>query len=310
MKENVMRVKKSNGDITKSDEETANEFNRAFQSVYVKENLSEIPDFNIDYNGPKIEDVEVTVGMVDDLLKKTNVHKAMGPDDIHPKLLHECHSELAIPITIIIKESLNTGLIPLLWRSAKLCPIYKKGDKTDPLNYRPVSLTSVVCKICEIIIRNNLVEHLEGNGLISNDQHGFRQKRSTLTNLLVYMENLTKAIDQQIPVDINYLDCRKAFDTVPHKRLLVKLQAYGVRMKIMSWIEEFLRDRQQVVEIRGKKSESLPITSGVPQGSVLGPILFLVFVNDLASSLECPTLLFADDAKMLLKLTPMRTSRL
>lgn len=302
LKENVMRVKKRNDVMTENDEETANEFNRAFQSVYVNEDRQEVPDFDINYNGPLIKDVEVTVGMVKNLLKQTNVHKAMGPDDIHPKLLQECHKELALPIALIIKKSINTGSIPSLWKVAKLCPIYKKGIKTDPLNYRPVSLTCVICKICEIIIRNELVEHLESNNLISNEQHGFRRNRSTLTNLLVYMEHLTKAVDQQIPVDINYLDCKKAFDTVPHKRLLVKLSAYGVRGKTLAWIEEFLSNRQQTVEIRGKKSGSLPITSGVPQGSVLGPILFLVFVNDLASSLECPTLLFADDAKIFVKI--------
>ena len=143
--------------------------------------------------------------------------------------------------------------------------------------------------------------HLEGNKLISDKQHGFRQRRSTLTNLLVYMENLTSFLDQQTPVDVNYMDCKKAFDTVPHKRLLMKMEGVGVGGKLLRWIREFLSNRYQTVEIRGVQADKLEVTSGVPQGSVLGPVLFLCFINDLAQELECPALVFADDLKFLRK---------
>ena len=141
VKENVTKVRKSNGELSRNDKETANTFNKAFQSVYVTEDDVNLPDFTIDEEVPILEEIEVTESMVDNLLKKTNPNKAMGPDGVHPKILKECHSELAKPITIIIKESLSNGMVPALWVVAKVCPVYKKGDKADPLNYRPVSLT-------------------------------------------------------------------------------------------------------------------------------------------------------------------------
>ena len=236
------------------------------------------------------------------LLRGINPNKAMGPDNIHPRVLKKCHNELSEPVTIIIRESFSSGTVPELWKLAKVCPKFKKGDKMLPLNYRPVSLTCVICKIAETVIRNSIVKHLEANSMIGEAQHGFRRKRSTLTNLLKYMETLTEAVDKQVPVDVNYMDCKKAFDTVPHRRLIKKMSAYGIRGGALKWIEDFLTGRQQMVDIRGSVSDKLDVFSGVPQGSVLGPVLFLIFVNDLVWNLECPALLFVDDAKIFVKI--------
>ena len=257
LKERVLRVRKLNGEISKTDVETGNEMNNAFHSVFIREDVNSIPEFDIGYHGPIIEDIDVHLDTVKELLKNTNGSKSMGPDGIHPRLLSEGYNELALPVFLIIRKSLDSGLVPALWILGSLCPIHKKGDILDPLNYRPVSLTCVLCKLCEKLIRKTIVKHLEDNGLIYDGQHGFREKRSTLTNLLAYMEILTEAVDNQIPVDVNYLDCRKAFDTVPHERLLRKLEAYGIRGKILQWIRAFLSGREQFVEIRGQSLTSL-----------------------------------------------------
>ena len=246
LKEKVCNLKKSDGTLTKTDEETANEFNKAFQKVFVTENSDDIPQLDCEYNGPNLEMISVTEEDVCKTLKKLNCHKAAGPDGIPTIFLKECSSVLTKPITMIIVKSIEIGIVPVLWRLGKISTIFKKGSKTDPLNYRPISLTSTVGKVCETLIRNKIVEHLELNNILDKNQHGFRQKKSTVTNLLEYMEILTSAFDMQIPVDVNYLDCKKAFDTVPHKRLLVKMHGYGIRGQILAWIENFLKDKENL----------------------------------------------------------------
>ena len=199
-------------------------------------------------------------------------------------------------------------MVPADWKLANVTPIFKKGSKSVPGNYRPVSLTCVICKVMEALIKDAIVEHLAKNSLIRSSQHGFTAGRSCLTNLLEYMEELTKLVDEGLPVDMLYLDFSKAFDLVPHKRLMVKLRGLGVRGKVASWVEEWLGDRKQRVVLNGESSDWGNILSGVVQGSVLGPVLFLCFINDLDMAVEMvmgdgedakATILkkFADDTK-------------
>ena len=181
---------------------------------------------------------------------------------------------------------------------ATVAPIYKnKGEKSDPANYRPISLTSVVCKVLEHFIRESIIKHLINTNQLSNEQHGFLPGKSCATNLVESMEYITSEVDKKRPVDILYCDFSKAFDKVPHKRLLVKMESLGISAEVRLWTKEFLRDRTMYVIVNGCRSDTCQVISGIPQGSVLGPTLFVIYVNDLPRDLRTYSNMLADDLK-------------
>ena len=227
-----------------------------------------------------------------------HAYKSPGPDKFMPRVIKEVMEEVTDHLLDIFNLSLETGELPRDWKVSNVTPIPKKGCRENPDNYRPISLTSVIGKIIETIIANRIVMHLEEHKLLLDTQHGFRRKRSCLTNLLEFFHSMHTLYDEHRAVDIVYLDFQKAFDTVPHKRLMKKVRALGIRGQIANWIENWLSNRQQRVVINGEYSRWSTVTSGVPQGSVLGSLLFLIYINYIDVGTVSTLSKFADDIKI------------
>ena len=293
----ITAIKGENGQLYEDDRGICEALAKYFNSVYLPHSDEQMPEMQ-NLTNVQIGRINLTQDMVREKLAKLNVNKSCGPDDVHPHVLQRSASAMCKPLHIIFQMSLDRGECPTDWKIANVTPIHKKGDRTDPSNYRPVSLTSQVCKVLESLVRSRVIEHLNENNLINEAQHGFREGRSCLTNLLETLEAWTQIIEEGDGIDVAYLDFRKAFDLVSHKHLLFKMSRYGINGQILEWVKDFLSDRTQRVLIRGTASSSQNVTSGVPQGSVLGPVLFLIFINDLPLKVLSPLSLFADDSKI------------
>ena len=273
--------------------EKANVLNAQFQSVFTHEDCTSVPTQLGEF--PEMALIDVTVPGVEKLLNDLNIQKAPGPDGLIPKVLKECASSVAPVLTIIYRKSISTGQLPEDWLTANVTPLFKKGNRSDPSNYRPVSLTSIPCKLLEHIIHSNVMSHLEDHGYLHDKQHGFRKGRSCETQLALTVNDIARILDNKGQVDVIIMDFSKAFDTVPHERLLAKLKHAGVRNSLHTWIRNFLTKRTQKVTLDGVSSSPVCVTSGVPQGTVLGPLLFLIYLNDIADTLSSEIRLLADD---------------
>ena len=271
-----------------------NQFSSAFTKHAPADNQApDIPEK--DRVTESLDSIKIDTKGVENLLKKIQSHKAQGPDNIPNQVLNTCAESLAPVITIIFQKSLDSGKLPKDWTDANIAPVFKKGDKHAAENYRPVSLTSVLSKSLEHIVCHSLHEHFDKNKVLTSLNHGFRSGYSCETQLTVTVDQLARNIDNGLQTDVAILDFSKAFDTVPHKRLLQKLEAYGIRGPSLKWIEAFLCNRHMRVIVDGEASSEHYVESGVPQGTVLGPLLFLVHINDLPDCVKSCVRLFADD---------------
>ena len=288
--------------LVTDDRVKASILNNQFQSAFsAKEELTQhefdlrCPMPPIDADQPLCEELTITTEGVQRLLLNLDPSKASGPDNIAPRVLKELASEIAPALTLLYQTSLNTGVIPSEWKIANVTPVFKKGERSKPENYRPISLTSVPCKLLEHIIVGTIMDYCDIHNIICPQQHGFRRGHSCETQLLGLVDEITQTMDKGGQEDLIVLDFSKAFDKVCHSLLVNKLHHYGIRGKINTWIKNFLTDRQQAVVVNGEMSTYVAVESGVPQGSVLGPSLFLLLINDLPGDLTCTSRLFADD---------------
>ena len=277
----------------------ANLFNDYFNSVFSQLD-TEPPPPGLYPIVPRVSELDIITLSIDEvqkILSSLDPSKSPGPDEVTARLLKELAQEIAGPLTQLFNQSLACGKFPAKWKDANLIPVHKSGPKNTVTNYRGIALLSVVSKVLEKCVFSRIYDHVDH--LLNPSQHGFRQKRSCVTQLIQYVHLLASTLDFGGQIDSIYLDMAKAFDRVPHQKLLYKLRFYGFRDPLLSWIEDYLTNRRHRVIIDGMSSHWKHVTSGVPQGSLIGPILFLIYINDISSDLSPDTILplYADDAK-------------
>ena len=288
--------------------EKAQALNTYFASIFTTEDTSTLKKAKSDLPAQstvEVGDITFTKDEVLEVLYSIDPDKSCGPDNVPGRLLKEAAPWITEPLAHLFNLSMSTGSLPQDWTRANITPIFKKGDKHSPCNYRPVSLTSLISKVMERLIHAKLKDFLIEHKKLNPLQHGFRSGYSCQTQLLETIHHWAQSLNDQTTTHAVFLDFSKAFDTVPHKRLILKLDHIGIRGKVLKWIQAFLCHRHQRVVINGVSSTWLPVTSGVPQGSVLGPLLFLLYINDLADNLNSDCRLFADDCTLYRRVTSL-----
>ena len=285
-----------NGHLSDDPASMAESLCAAFGSVFSPVSPPDtLPHRTID---AQLSTVRLPYAKIVSILKGMREDTSPGPDVMLAPLLKNCASQIAIPLTLLFKKSLNCSKLPKIWKSALVCPIYKKGTRSDPLNYRPISLTALTCKTMERIIAQEIMKYLEQHEVIGDCQFGFRPGFSAVEQLVLVYDRITAWYDQGNVVNLILFDFSKAFDRVNHRLLLRKLSLVGLTDPLLGWLGDFLMGRLMSVSIEGQTSSPLVVSSGVPQGSVLGPLLFLVFVDHLVASVNSCHMLFADDLKL------------
>lgn len=285
------------GKIGSDGSRISNMFNVFFQSVFEQDSSGSKATIDFESNPAIISTVDISVEVVEKYLSRLDINKGSGPDGLHPLFLKKCSASLSYPLATLFNASLKQGILPSVWKRSLIIPIHKSGDRHDCRNYRGISKLSIIPKLFEKIICDTLSSVVRP--LLTPFQHGFITGRSTESNLCEYLDFVMRAMDKGFRVDAVYTDYSKAFDKISHSILITKLISFGIHGDLLRWLESYLRERSQAVAVKGYTSSFIPITSGVPQGSHLGPLLFNIFINDVVKSFQYSNvLLYADDTKV------------
>lgn len=291
-----------NNSQSNNPQEICNMFSKYFGSVYVKKDTaSTLVDLDslpcTSTNGIILSDISFSIDTIIRTLKTLDVAKGSGPDGLPPLFFKHTADSISIPLFHIFNRSLREGYVPRVWKAANITPVFKCGSKNIVSNYRPISLLSTLSKVLERLVHNNVYSSF--HNIIIPEQHGFVKNRSTVSNLVLYANFLFDKMDKRLQIDSIYTDFCKAFDKVDHEILLQKIAYNGIRGNLLRWFSSYVTNRTQKVVINGFSSDEISVSSGVPQGSIMGPLLFLIFINDISTCFKNSNfLLYADDLKI------------
>lgn len=287
------------GESITNGNEVCEAFNNYFNSVFIspQDTITKDPPLNSSETTVEMSSININYDSVFKELKHVNIHKGAGSDEIHPIFISICAKELALPILLIFRASIESGIFPAIWKRSLITPIPKNTMRDHITEYRPISKLCVFGKILEKIVTSQM--SFAYRNYISEQQHGFFKKRSVDTNMMTFAEHLSQALDDNSQVDVVYTDFSRAFDKINHDLLIKKLTRAGVHGNLLRWIKSYITNRSQAVCVKGYCSRFLPVPSGVPQGSHIAPLLFTLYVNDIGYCLKhCNHLLYADDSKL------------
>ncbi|KAK3105198.1 hypothetical protein FSP39_019583 [Pinctada imbricata] len=298
IKTEIPPIKTTDNTIEEIDKNKSELFNNYFASQSTLEDNGVVIPASSPPTHCCIDTIEITDTDVKDVLDNLDVTKSTGPDGLNPRLLKEASCELSLPLSKLFNRSLNESKFPSIWKEANVTPVFKKDDPSLVKNYRPISLLNILGKTMERCIFKHLYNYISSNNLLTPLQSGFRPKDSTILQLLDLTNQFGKALDEGKEIRVIFCDISKAFDRVWHKGLLHKLSNFGIKDSLLNWFSDYLHSRRQRVVINGSNSNWVEISAGVPQGSILGPLLFLVYINDIVSEIQSNIRLFADDTSL------------